>query len=108
MPVELGYFTLRVKDLERARAFYGALFDWRIAEGGHVENTTFPLGVSAGEPADASFAYFRVDDIEAMTKRVEELGGVIRDRHDYRTGPNAICADDQGTVFSLWQAAPGF
>ena len=25
MPVELGYFTLHVKDLARARTFYGAL-----------------------------------------------------------------------------------
>ncbi len=108
MPVELGYFTLKVGDLERAKSFYGALFGWRIAHGGHVENTAFPLGLSAGGPADAAFAYFRVEEIEVMARRVEDLGGAVRERHAYPSGANAICADDQGTVFSLWQPAPGF
>jgi predicted enzyme related to lactoylglutathione lyase len=109
MPIELGYFTLKVKDLARAKAFYGALFGWTFEEGGHVANTKFPLGLAAGGPVDASgTVYFRVDDLEAILPRVAALGGEVRGRATYPSGPNATIADDQGTVLSLWQPAPGY
>jgi predicted enzyme related to lactoylglutathione lyase len=108
MAVELGYFTLPVKNLDNAKRFYGALFGWEIEPGGHVANTTFPLGVSANGPAELPNAYFRVPDIDAAAARVTQLGGVVRERHAYKSGPNAVCADPDGTVFSLWQPAPGY
>jgi hypothetical protein len=108
MPVELGYFTLPVKNLARAKAFYGALFGWEIEEGGHVANTTFPLGLSPDGPAEFPNAYFRVSDIGTAAARVIELGGQVRSRNQYPSGPNAVCADPDGTVFSLWQPAPGY
>jgi len=108
MPNELGYFTLPVKDLARAKRFYGDLFGWDVEQGGHVANTRFPIGLHANGPAEVPFAYFRVDDIDAMADRVVQLGGRVRERHTYPSGPNAVCADPDGTVFSLWQPAPGF
>ncbi len=108
MPVELGYFTLLVKDVARAKQFYGALFGWEFEDNGHVKNTKFPMGLSAGGPVDVSFAYFRVDDLENVVKQVEALGGVVRQRSAPPSGANAICADDQETVFAIWQPAPGF
>jgi predicted enzyme related to lactoylglutathione lyase len=110
MPVELGYFTLKVADLARAKAFYGALFGWTFEEGStHVANTKFPLGLAAGGPVDVSDSvYFRVADLEAILPRVAELGGEVRGRATYPSGPNATIADDQGTVLSLWQPAPGY
>jgi len=49
-PVEPGYLVLHTGDLDRAQAFYGALFDWEFdiggAGGGHVANTRFPLGIA--------------------------------------------------------------
>ena len=108
MPNELGYFTLPVKDLARAKRFYGALFGWEIEEGGHVANTKFPLGLSASGPAEFPNAYFRVDDIDAAADRVCQLGGSVRERNTYPSGPNAVCVDPDGTVFSLWQPAPGY
>jgi predicted enzyme related to lactoylglutathione lyase len=108
MPVELGYFTLPVKNLARAKAFYGALFGWEIEEGGHVANTTFPLGLSQNGPAEVPNAYFRVDDIEAAAAHATQLGGSVRARNQYPSGLNAVCADPDGTVFSLWQPAPGY
>ncbi len=108
MPVELGYFTLPVKDLESAKAFYGALFGWQFEEGGHVANTTIPLGLSPNGPAEMPNVYFRVNDIDVAANRVTELGGRVRSRNQYPSGPNAVCIDPGGTVFSLWQPAPGF
>ena len=109
MPIELGYFTLSVKDLARARAFYAALFGWEIEANGHVANTRLPLGLSAGGASDVSgMAYFRTDDIETLLQRLADLGGAVIERGHPPSGMNAKCRDDQGTVFSLWQPAPGF
>jgi predicted enzyme related to lactoylglutathione lyase len=108
MPVELGYFTLLVKDVARAKQFYGALFGWEFEGNGHVKNTRFPMGLSTGGPVDVSFAYFRVENLDEVLAHVASSGGTVRQRNAPPSGANAICADDQGTVFALWQPAPGF
>ena len=108
MPVELGYVTLAVKDLDRARRFYAALFGWEIERSGHVRNTRLPIGSSSRGPADLSNLFFKVSDLEHALTRLVELGGEVRERRTAESGPNAVCADDQGTVFRLWQPAPGF
>jgi uncharacterized protein len=108
MVAELGYFTLLVKDVARAKKFYGALFGWEFEDNGHVKNTKFPMGLSGGGPVDISFAYFRVDDIETCVARVASLGGTVGERSAPPSGASAKCIDDQGTGFALWQPAPGF
>lgn len=115
-PVEPGYLTMATRDLERARAFFGALFSWQIEPGnheggGHVANTRFPMGFMATDdatPGGAVSVYFRVDDIEAYATRVEELGGRVLARADYPSGGNAECVDDQGFRFDLFRPAPGY
>lgn len=116
-PVELGYLSMRTGDLERARAFFGALFAWQVEAGsleggGHVGNTRFPLGFMQSEedlPADRTVTlHFRVDDVEPYAARVEELGGRVLSRDRYPSGGNVECVDDQGFRFDLWQPAPGY
>jgi uncharacterized protein len=111
MPVELGYFTLKVRDIGRARRFYGALFGWEFngsPQGAHVKNTNLPIGLHDSGPVDVSFVYFRVKDIDTAAKQVAELGGAVRERSESPAGLMATCVDDQETVFSLWQPAPAF
>jgi predicted enzyme related to lactoylglutathione lyase len=113
MAVELGYLTLPVKDVGRATSFYGALFGWTFdAEPGgtsaHVNNTKMPLGIAAEGARDCRFLYFRVDDIAAAKATLATLGGYLVEEHNYASGLNAVCSDDQGTIFSLWQPAPGY
>ena len=97
--------------MARAMLFYGALFGWEFDEspkGAHVKNTKLPIGLDPGGPTDISFAYFRVQDINAVMAHISELGGAVREQFESPAGRMAVCADDQGTVFSLWQPAPGF
>lgn len=111
MPVELGYVTLRVKDIKRGERFYGALFGWEFdssAKGAHVKNAKLPIGLDPTGPVDASFIYFRVQDIDAAAEQMAKLGGAVRERMESPAGVMAVCVDDQDTVFSLWQPAPGF
>jgi uncharacterized glyoxalase superfamily protein PhnB/predicted enzyme related to lactoylglutathione lyase len=115
-PVEPGYLTMQTGDLERARAFFGALFSWQVEPGsleggGHIANTRFPMGFMATDdaaPGGSVTIYFRVDDIESYATRVTELGGRVLDRHEYPSGGNAECVDDQGFRFDLFRPAPGY
>jgi uncharacterized glyoxalase superfamily protein PhnB len=115
---ELGYYTFYVPDVDRAAAFYGALFGWSFEEasptpdgvhrGRHVNNTTLPLGVND----DPSFAspnlHYRVADLQAAVAVVREIGGEVVSVADDAAGPSAVCRDDQGVEFQLWQPAPGY
>lgn len=120
-PVEPGYLVPQTGDLAPAQAFFGQLFDWEFeaggAGGGHVSNTSFPLGLMpAGDDATtatrltsaATTIYFREDDIGPYADRVRELGGRVLAQTDYPSGGNAECTDDQGYRFDLWKPAPGY
>lgn len=113
--VQLGYFTLDTLDVEKARAFYGALFGWTFDDQAsgptyvHVADSEPSFGFTKVERVGA-FAnlYFRVDDITAACARVVELGGKAAVPSESASGLSAVVADDQGVSFSLWQPAPGF
>lgn len=111
-PAQLGYFTMRVADLGRARAFFSELFDWQVedgsqASGGHIANIDPPGGLST-EVSEPVVLYFQVPDVAAAAERVRELGGTVRSMTDYPSGGNAECTDDQGTRFDLFQPIAGY
>ncbi|MEV0590752.1 VOC family protein [Nonomuraea cavernae] len=112
MAVQLGYYTLSVRDLDRAAAFYGALFGWEFKREHetylHVTNTTVPMGFTATGPSSQPNLYYHVDDIDAAVDRVRELGGTTGEVMDSKSGRGCACTDDQGTELSLWEPAPGF
>ncbi|SEH01501.1 hypothetical protein SAMN05444920_120205 [Nonomuraea solani] len=112
MTAELGYYTLSVRDLDRAAAFYGALLGWEFKREHetylHVTNTKVPMGFVAGGPSSQPNLYYHVEDIEAAVERVRELGGTTGELYEGRSGRGCSCTDDQGTELSLWQPAPGF
>lgn len=113
--VQLGYFTLDTPDVTKARAFYGALFGWTFDEAAsgptyaHVADSDPPFCFTKVERA-GQFAnlFFRVRDVDALCKRVTELGGKAAVPSDSATGRSVVVSDDQGVSFSLWQPAPGF
>ena len=111
-PVEIGYVTFASPDTARASRFYGELFGWATEPGndqyGHIGNTRLPMGLTPGPADEAPSVYFRVDDIARYTARVRELGGEVVSETTYDSGPNAVCHDDQGRQFQLWQPAPGY
>ena len=112
MATGIGYLTLSVTDLERAMAFYGALFGWTFehvaGKSAHVGNTDLPMGIVAHGAQDLRFLYFRVADIAATAATVTSLGGSVLERGEAPSGLNATCSDPGGTTFSLWQPAAGY
>ena len=101
-------------DTARAGRFYGALFGWVADpdapgdEYAHIGNTRLPFGFTAGSPDEPPVLFYRVDDIAAVVDRVTELGGEVLEQATFDSGPNAVCRDDQGRRFQLWQPAPGY
>jgi predicted enzyme related to lactoylglutathione lyase len=112
MPTELGYLTISVPSVAKAKAFYEALFGWELEgtgpDGAHVGNTRLPMGFSKGEPTNYANLYFKTPDIHATAATVAELGGVAEAVQESPSGLSCVCRDDQGVSFSLWQPAPGF
>lgn len=118
MAGEPSFFSLGVQDAERGRAFYEALFAWRMeATGGGFAITTAatPGGIHGGDPEASPYLFFRVDDLDTALARVRELGGTIEatgheDEDDAATvarfGRFKLCRDDQGSWFGLHQPPP--
>lgn len=113
--IQLGYFTIDTRDLDKARAFYSALFGWTFDE---AQSHATYAHVADGQPAfgfvkverarDNEHLYFRVEDVDALCERVIALGGKAAVPSDSESGRTAVVSDDQGVSFSLWQPAPGF
>ncbi|MFC7379759.1 VOC family protein [Brevundimonas sp. GCM10030266] len=113
--VQLGYFTLDTLDIQKAKAFYGALFGWRFDDAAssatyaHVVDSDPPFGLTKVERVkDFSHLYFRVEDVDALCARVVELGGKAAIPSDSPSGRGVVVSDDQGVSFSLWKPAKGY
>ena len=112
--IQLGYFTIDTTDIDKARAFYGAVFGWTFDEASshptyaHVADSDPAFGfVKVEVKKDFPHLYFRVDDIDSMCARVNDLGGKAAVPSDTQSGRSAVVCDDQGVSFSLWQPAAG-
>ncbi len=112
--IQLGYFTIDTQDIDKARAFYGALFGWTFDEASshptyaHVADSNPPFGFTKVERArNNEHLYFRVEDVDALCERVIQLGGKAAMPSDSESGRTAVAEDDQGISFSLWRPAPG-
>jgi uncharacterized protein len=80
----LVYFELMVSDVEKSKAFYGKVFDWKFEKDKSMDYTMIRTGQEPGggmmkkpdqAPMFALSVYFQVDDIDDTLKKVEAAGG---------------------------------
>jgi uncharacterized protein len=103
------WIVLGVPDLERASAFYGALFGWRFERVG-----PYTVGLVDGFAAAAFTSggadrlwnvYLATDDCDATAKRAVDAGGTVvaspTEVHDLAR--IAVVTDPVGARFGLWQ-----
>jgi predicted enzyme related to lactoylglutathione lyase len=108
------HFEIPVEDTEKGRAFWGGLFGWQFeAYPGSSDYHTTRLSDQSGaavsrEPGKrGTRTYFDIDDINAGTARVQELGGASDEPQPVPgMGWFAICRDPEGNEFGLWQHDP--
>jgi uncharacterized protein len=104
------------EDTSAQREFWGSLFGWQFESfpGSPSEYWTTRINDTSGAAISQMEAgkkgtrtYFAVDDINAGTARVRELGG---DSSDPMPVPSmgwfATCTDPHGNEFGLWQTDP--
>jgi uncharacterized protein len=107
------HWEIEAKDPERQRAFYGALFNWRIGDGPIME---IPAGIGGPEPGPAGHIragersgvtlYVQVADLRSSLERSVTLGAtVVVEPFDIPGGPTlAAITDPEGNPLTLVQA----
>ena len=116
MAGQMVHLELPARDTAQAREFWGGLFGWQFEafEGSPSEYLTTRFGETQGGAimaddgsANGPRVYFDVDDANAGTSRVRELGGEATDPLPVPgMGWFATCKDNQGNEFGLWQTDP--
>ena len=120
-PQPLGtptWVDLGIPDLDRALAFYGAVFGWQF-EVGPEETGRYTMCRQDGrtvaaimpnpDPAATDFwwsVYLATDDCDATAKRIEDAGGTLVNppMDVMEQGRMALATDPVGAQFGLWQA----
>ena len=111
------HIELATNDLDKAKSFYGALFDWEMkdeAMGGGMSYTIIRVGQGTGGgmmkqmmpgAPSAWMPYVLVDDIQAATKKARSLGAtILKDVTEVPDmGSLSILKDPTGAVIGLWQ-----
>ncbi len=116
----VGWFDLYVENMERAAAFYEAVFQQTLEAMGDPTGETvmraFPMnpeGYGAGGAlvqspharpgAGGTAVYFSVDDCAVVEARVESAGGrIVRPKFPIgEAGWVSLCLDTEGNLFGL-------
>ncbi|HEU4702504.1 MAG TPA: VOC family protein [Conexibacter sp.] len=114
-PGALVWNELGTTDVDAAGAFYAQLFGWDVApfegseqpywsitNGGRSNGGMMPVQPPHAPPHWT--VYFGVDDLDAATARVGELGGIVHAGPiDIQMARIAIVADPQGATFALYE-----
>jgi predicted enzyme related to lactoylglutathione lyase len=113
MPGQMVHVEIPAGDTSKAREFWSGLFGWQWQEvPGPTEyhmtrfSETSGGAVFAPDPANKRGArvYFDVDDINAATAKVGELGGEAGEAMPVPgMGWFSINKDTEGNQFGLWQ-----
>jgi predicted enzyme related to lactoylglutathione lyase len=111
------HVELNSTDVNKAKAFYGKLFDWKLEDVPMEDFTYTMIGVGEGTgggmmkqlipgASSAWLAYVAVDDIGAATKKAKSLGAkVMKDVTEVKDmGWLSIIVDPTGALLGLWKA----
>jgi uncharacterized protein len=111
------HIELSTQDVDAAKKFYGALFDWKLTDtdmGGGMTYTMISVGDGTGggmmkhpmpgAPA-AWLPYTAVADIKAATEKARSLGAkIMREPMEVMdAGWLSIIVDPTGAMLGMWQ-----
>lgn len=109
----IGHIQIPATDLEKSKAYYDGLFDWNLkpfGKGYYLYNsqkgTTVGLQqVKKVAKGETPTFHLNVENIEAILKKNEELGGkTVREKTVIPAyGWYALISDPDGNVLGLYQ-----
>lgn len=110
------HVELMTSNVDKAKAFYGKLFDWKLEDMnmGDMTYTMIKVGDGTGGglmknpmPNEGSMwvAYVNVDDLKAATAKAKSLGAtIIKDQIEVKGGGSfSIIIDPTGAMLGLWK-----
>jgi uncharacterized protein len=115
-PGSVAWNELHSRDIDASSSFYAEVFGWETERSpfGDIEYTMWKLdgqGVAGGIPAGSAvsehvppgwFAYFSVQDCNAMVARARELGAtVLAEPVRSEDGLYSVLQDPQGAIFGV-------
>src|SRR5215467_8079025 len=111
MPHPVVHFEIGCKDIEKAKVFYGQLFDWKINQQGPAAMVTAEKSGITGhitslghEPHQFTHFYVLVDDVAAHLKKGESLAGkTLVPPVEIPDGTFAWLQDPEGNTIGLWK-----
>jgi uncharacterized protein len=111
------HVELNTTDVDKAKTFYGKLFDWKMQDMSMPQGTYTTIGVGEGTGGgmmkqlmpgapSAWLPYVLVDDIAAATQKAKSLGAtVMKDVTEVvNMGWFSIITDPTGAALGLWQS----
>src|SRR5882724_5833151 len=111
------HVELMSTDVDKAKSFYGKLFDWTLEDMTMPDMTYTVIKVGEGTggglmknpiPNAPSMwlAYVNVDDLKAATGKAKALGAkVMKDNVEVKDmGAFSIITDPTGAMLGLWQS----
>jgi uncharacterized glyoxalase superfamily protein PhnB len=108
---DIGYVSLWVPDVERAALFFSRALGWTYAPGSgppgrQVRGVSPSHGLWGGHDRSTLFVCYAVDDVDDTAARVRAAGGSAEEPADEPYGRTAMCADDQGVPFAIFEPPP--
>lgn len=114
----IGWFEIHVKDFDKAREFYGGLFNWefKLSQGSKSQYWNIFTGdnsIGGGfmkkdkpeHEGQAVLIYVEVENIEETLKKAGELGGgtlTPKTLINENAGYFALLNDNDGNTIGLW------
>lgn len=116
MPNDFCHMELNTDDVDKAKRFYGGIFDWKLEDmpmGPGMVYTSIqpPEGPGGGmqkkpmpEAPNAWLVYVQVSDIDSIIQKARKLGGnvVVPRTPIPNMGHFAILTDPSGAAFGIY------
>ena len=113
------HVELMTTDVNKAKAFYGELFDWQLEDIPDMDYTLIKVGEGTGggmmktvQPDSPScwLAYVLVDDANVSTEKARNLGATICKEVTEIPGIGwfSVITDPTGATLALWQMNPDY
>jgi predicted enzyme related to lactoylglutathione lyase len=116
MANRFNWVEIRVRDLDKAKNFYGNLFDWKIS-GGENKDWAYRVVDTGEKPGGGMWrfpqgkplgilVYILVEDIDKTLENVVKLGGkIVAPKSKENGNAMATFADPDGNLFGLYEYA---
>ena len=106
---QIDYIELPASDLEKTKAFYNAVFDWKFEDYG-PDYTSFHDGRLAGgfttdgtPPSRGLLLVLYSSDLAAVQKKVESAGGkIVKEIFSFPGGRRFHFTDPDGNELAVW------